>query len=289
MAKLQYTIDNKHDGMTVKDYVRKTLGVSARGLISLKKNPDGILINNAHSRSIDVLWQGDILCLNTLEEYTEYQEIDLPIDIVYEDEHYILVNKPSAMTIYKAGNNDVTLLGAVADYNRKKGNSFVFRPLYRLDKDTSGIVVIAKNNLVPQLTELKKEYYAVCEGVTQEQGRIDTPIGLSENSKIIRTTGAGKPAVTNYTRLSTDGKYSLVRLDLETGRTHQIRVHMASIGHPLCGDELYGGKRDIISRQALHCKNVRIINMAIGMDEVFETPYPQDFIKAFPEVFSGLL
>ncbi len=115
MAKLQYTIDNKHDGMTVKDFVRKTLGISARGLISLKKNPNGILINNSHSRSIDILQQGDILCLNTLEEYTEYQGIDLPIDIVYEDEHYILVNKPSAMTIYKAGNNDVTLLGAVAD------------------------------------------------------------------------------------------------------------------------------------------------------------------------------
>ncbi len=286
MAEFVYVIDSAHSGMTVKDYTRKTLGISARGLISLKKNPEGIKVNGIHEKSIAILNVGDVLSLNTAVEDREYEPLNMEIDVAFEDENYLAVNKPWGMTVYKAGSGDVTLLGAVAEYYRKKDAGFIFRPLYRLDRDTSGIVVMAGNNLVPQLTELKKEYFAVCHGVTEPFGRIDSPIGLSSGSKILRTTGQGKPAATNYERIATDGSVSLIKLELETGRTHQIRVHMASIGHPLCGDDLYGGSREKINRQALHCKNVRIISPTLGVDRLIETNFPEDFEAAFPELFA---
>lgn len=285
MAELTYVIDEAHEGSMVKDYVRRTLGFSARSLTKLKKQENGITVSGKPARSIDILHAGDILVLNLEDAKTDYAESAIPLDIVYEDANYLLVNKPFGMTVYKCGNVANNLNSAVAGYYADKEMNVVFRPFYRLDKDTTGIVVVAKNSLIMSSTELYKEYYAVCEGCVPSEGVINKKIGLAPGSAVKRTVGTGEDAVTEYKRIAFDGENSLVCCKLLTGRTHQIRVHMSSIGHPLCGDDFYGGRLQYITRQALHCGSVRIVNKALDMRESFYADFPDDMRESFPKLF----
>lgn len=281
MEKQEYIIGPEHGGMSVKVYARKVLGISSRALIGLKKAEEGIEINGSHARVVDILKPGDVLEIGLLRGNARYEGIRLPLDILYEDGSLIVVNKPFGMTVYPCGRNKISLLNGMADYFDKKGEPCVFRPFYRLDKDTSGLVVIGKSNVFMAGTLVEKEYFAVCRGIVPEEGTIDAPIGRVSEKGVARAAGFGQEAVTHYKRIAADGAYSLVKLRLETGRTHQIRVHMASIGFPLCGDSLYGGDLSRIKRQALHCKSCVLKNPAIKMDMKLETAFPDDMREAF--------
>mgnify|MGYP000819050120 FL=1 len=187
---------------------------------------------------------------------------DIPLDIVYEDAHLLVVNKPKGMVVHPApGNPDGTLVNALLWHCKGSlsGIGGEIRPgiVHRIDKDTSGLVLAAKNAYAAPLLAggVAKLYYAVAQGALPlGEGVIDAPIGRRGDSIIGRcVTPEGKPSRTEYTIIKEENGLSLAACVPVTGRTHQIRVHFASIGHPLAGDDLYGGSRERIGRQALHC------------------------------------
>lgn len=280
-----YTIPKEHNELSVKFYLKGVLNLSSRAIIDLKKEPMGIQINGKHAIVIDKLKTGDILTIKVPEDNSSYELSDIPVNVVYEDENFLAVEKPFAMTIYPCGVHKDSLLGATATYFKEQGVSYTFRPFYRLDKDTSGIVLIAKNCIFMGATKVEKEYFAVCEGIVPKSGTINAPIVREGERSIRRTIGQGQEAITDYERISTDGEHCLVKFNLRTGRTHQIRVHMAHIGHPLAGDDLYGGSLDTIKRQALHCKNCSVTNSALNFNKIIESDFPEDIEKAFPKLF----
>lgn len=213
-----------------------------------------------------------------------YPPAELPLDIIYEDEDFLIVNKAPGMPVHPSpGHDRDSLLNAVSFYYTSSGQSHRVRPLYRLDKDTSGALAMAKHRIAAgAVTE--KTYLAVCEGELPASGTVDEPIGLKDGSKIVRACGYGQPAVTHFRSLCSEGGHTLIELWLETGRTHQIRAHMAHIGHPLAGDDLYGGGREYIGRQALHCYGLKVECKAAGMSGTFLAPVPVDILDAFPQI-----
>ncbi len=185
-------------------------------------------------------------------------QADIPVRVVYEDAFAVLLEKPPHLAVHPTLNYPLgTLANGYAAWAQEHGESPVFRPVNRIDKDTSGLVLAAKNSYsAPLLAQnVRKLYYAVVEGeLPLGKGVIDAPIGRKGDSIIGRcVTPDGKPSRTEYTILKAAGGLSLAACVPVTGRTHQIRVHFASIGHPLAGDDLYGGSRERIGRQALHC------------------------------------
>ena len=198
---------------------------------------------------------------------------DIPLDIVYEDEDVILINKPRGMVVHPAaGHYSGTLVNALLYHcHDLSGINGVLRPgiVHRIDKDTTGIVIACKNemahrSIAAQLKEhsIKREYLAIVTGVlTDDNGTVDRPLGRSQRDrKKICVRPDGKPAVTHYEVLERFEKYTYIKCTLDTGRTHQIRVHMAHIGHPIVGDTLYGNSSNFINRQALHAYKVEFIH-----------------------------
>ena len=168
-------------------------------------------------------------------------------------------------------------------YSRSRGERYVFRALNRLDRNTSGLVMIAKDRFTVNKLKnrVRKTYYALVHGEVTEGGVVRAPIGLLKDSKIVRhVLPEGTPAVTHYEVVFSNKEYSLLRLWLETGKTHQIRCHMASIGHPLLGDDLYGGSNERMQRQALHCAEMNFIHPVTGEKIELRAEPPQDFVIA---------
>lgn len=276
MESISFPVLPEWDGCTVKEVVRRRLGFSAHTLVQLKQLPGGLRKNGSPVRSVDFLSTGDILTLTLPPEQTEVAPVALPLSILYEDAHFLVVDKPPHMPVHPSPGHDAdSLCNAVSFYFRQTGQLRKIRPLYRLDRDTSGIVVIAKH-LPASSAVLQKQYYAICQGKLSGSGTIDLPIGLTEESKIRRMCGVGERAVTHWRALQTDGLHTLLELSLETGRTHQIRAHLSHIGHPLAGDDLYGGSQELISRQALYCGKVQLACPALGGEKVFEIEMPND-------------
>lgn len=283
MRRLFFTITEQYDGISVKTYARSILKLSARVLIKQKYSADGLQINGNRCKTIDILKKGDVFSIHIPDEAGDYEPADLPFPVIYEDEDYIAVNKPAGMPVHpSAGHDRDSLLNAAAQYFAVTGRTIRFRPLYRLDKDTSGIVLIGKNRLAVSSAALEKTYYAVCEGVLVGSGEINAPIGMKEGSIIEREVGHGQPAVTKWQALCGDAHHTLLKVGLCTGRTHQIRVHMAHIGHPLAGDDLYGGSRTQINRQALHCGVLHLRCDVLRVKKKLTAEIPGDIINAFP-------
>ena len=182
------------------------------------------------------------------------------------------------------GHDRDSLLNRVAYYYGKTGQTPAFRPLYRLDRDTSGLVAVGKHRLAVSSAQQEKAYLAVCEGVLSGCGTVDVPIGLEVGSKIKRCCGTegAQPAVTHWRAIAQREGHTLLELRLETGRTHQIRVHMAFLGHPLAGDDLYGGSCTCIARQALHCGRLLLSSRALQVSRLFSAPFPGDLLQSFP-------
>ena len=265
---MKYVINKEQEGMTIKDFA-KSIGISHSLLKRLKKFSDGILVNGLHQNVIYVLKENDELNLNiydTKEDENEYLEpVNLPFDIIYEDENITVVNKPYGMPTHESINNRGNTLANALAY-RYKDRPYVFRATNRLDKDTSGVVITANNKMYSAIlsnkiknNSINKSYIAVVEGMLNGNGSIEAPIDRVEKSIIKRVVRPdGEYALTDYESLCSSEKMSVVLVTPKTGRTHQIRVHMAHIGHPLVGDTLYGGNDNEIKRQSLHCLKMSV-------------------------------
>ena len=282
-----YTID-KSDATKAIDLFLKSNGFSRHIISRLKRTPEGITVNGCHANTKYSLCTGDILRIVISEETPSENIVPVPMDlsIVYEDEDILVVNKPADTPIHPSMHNyDNSLANGIAYYYHNETTPFVFRCINRLDRDTTGLTIIAKNSLSSAILssmvgrrEIKREYLAIVAGTPSETGTIDAPIGRKSDSCIERIIDfeQGERAVTHYTRLSTDGVYSLVKLKLETGRTHQIRVHMKHIGFPLIGDYLYHPDYTKIKRQALHSYRLTFKHPITKETLEFTAPLPLD-------------
>lgn len=286
MSFIDIVVPEKCDGSSVKTFARKHLGISARVFIGQKYRENGIMINGKRCKSIDILHSGDIFSMFLQNEQPHYEPVDIKIDILYEDENYIVIDKPFNMPIHPSpGHSKDTLLNGVA-YHYKDTNA-AFKPMYRLDKDTSGILVAGKNRLAVSSSIVTKSYYAVCEGKIEGSGTIDLPIRRCADSKIKREVGGNINCVTHWEAIKSDSSHTLVKIALETGRTHQIRVHFSHIGHPLAGDDLYGADTTYIKRQSLYIGDVQLKCSILGIDKVFNIKMPKDIREAFPILANG--
>ena len=261
-------------------------------IVQLKKIPESILLNGKWEYMSTRLNDGD--CLFIHFEETEGSEnivaTNLPLSICYEDEDILVVNKPADMPIHPSMNNyDNTLANAVCHYYQTQGIPYTFRCVNRLDRDTTGLTILAKHlissailNSEVSVRGISREYLAIVKGFTEDEGTVNAPIGRKEGSTIERQIDVlhGETAITHYKRLAYQDGLSLISLKLETGRTHQIRVHFSWLSHPLAGDSLYGGHTDIIARHALHCAVLRFNRPADHEPRRVQSPLPEDFLAA---------
>lgn len=280
-----YHITEADEGSKIGEYLRKR-GYSRHVIVHLKKTEKGILLNDEWAYVGQKLNAGDILKTFIIEEESSSQIVpsELPLDIIYEDDDLMVINKPADMPIHPSINNyENTLANALMWYFTQQGESFVYRCINRLDRDTTGLLIVAKNMLsggilsdMSKKREIHREYLAIAEGMVPEQGVIDAPIARKEESVIERCVDfeKGDRAVTHYWRLDYRNGYSLVRLKLETGRTHQIRVHMKYLGHPLTGDYLYNPDYRILDHQALHSWKLEFVHPVTGRLMRFEAEPP---------------
>ena len=285
-----YTISTEYNEQTLLSFL-KHKNYSSQIITHLKRTENGILLNGEWGRVRDILHTGDMLIINLIETESSENIIptNLPLDIVYEDEDILIVNKPADMPIHPSqGNYDNTLANAVAYYYQQKGESFTYRCINRLDRDTTGILIVAKHmysaSLLSEMVakrEIHREYLALATGEVPKSGTIVASIGRVDGSTIERHVDEahGDYACTHYKRLIYNNGYSLVSLKLETGRTHQIRVHMKHIGHPLPGDFLYNPDYSVIKRQALHSHRLVFKHPITGESLEFVADLPMDMKK----------
>lgn len=281
----EFKITDEYSGMTVSDILRGRYEMSGSLIKDLKKYADGLLLNNEHIRTVDTVKPGDILRITMHDKSSETIEPeDMKLDIVYEDEDILIINKPSGIPTHPSqGHFTGTLANGVAAHYIKNGEEHTFRAVNRLDKDTSGLMCVAKNSysharLVSGIknSSLRRKYRAIVIGTPDDCGVIDAPIDREDGLKRC-VADTGKNAVTHYRLLESHGGYSLVELELETGRTHQIRVHMAYIGHPLLGDWLYGKEdKELFLRQALHSSYLELIHPVTFEKLCFCAELPDD-------------
>lgn len=288
---LEYQISKRDEGRIIKDYLQEK-GFSRQNIVELKKMERSILINGRWEYVNYRLKESELLTIHIKEEESSEKipPIKLPFPIIYEDEDIIVINKPADMPIHPSLNNYENTLGnAAAYYFAKQNNPFVFRCINRLDRDTTGLTILAKHMVSAGILQtemlnrnIKREYLAIVAGIIEEdEGTIDAPIGRKDGSTIERVVDYenGERAVTHFKVLERKEDATLVALKLETGRTHQIRVHMTSVRHPLLGDFLYNPSDDRMSRQALHAWRLSFTH-PITMEEMhLEAPIPEDMKK----------
>ncbi len=289
----EYQITAAEEGRKIGDFLREK-GYSRHLLRQLKETEDGLLRNGQPTFTTVALKAGDRIRVRLLEKAEGSEAImpaPLPFEIVYEDEDLLVVNKPADMPIHPSfQNHGNTLADALTWHYQQHGEDFVYRCINRLDRDTTGLLIVAKHLLSASILsdmvgkrEIHREYLAIVEGIPPENGTISAPIGRKKGSAILREVNfeTGEPAVTHFARLETRNGLSLVSLKLETGRTHQIRVHMGYIGCPLIGDYLYYPECSRISRQALHSHRLSFLHPITGKALSFTAPLPEDMEKAF--------
>lgn len=284
MRTIEFKINEENDGVKIRDFLRG-FGVSSSLLKKLKNTAGGITVNGEFAKAIDVLKYGDELKIaieNSGKMPAPYHCEN--VEVIYNDEDILILNKPPFMPVHESRNHrGDTLANAAACY---MDSDTAFRAVYRLDRDTSGLVLIAKNELAAGKLagRVKKDYYAVCGGVIDGKGTIDLPIRRERDSIIKRGVFPdGDRAVTHYTAIKSSGGGTLLKINLDTGRTHQIRVHFAHIGYPLLGDSLYGGDCSRINRQALHCKTIYFAHPVTGERIKAECDFPPDFKELIEE------
>ncbi len=288
MEILTYTVSPEEAGATVRHILRAKLHFSSHAISRLTRAENGIRVNGAHARTTHILSPGDVVAVESGDHAPPRVRPvpgNWPLPVVYEDGHLLVVNKPAGMTAHASNflPDTPTVAGALA-YQR--GEDFVFHPVSRLDKGTTGLMVIAKSGYVHDrlrrclhTSAFQREYRGICVGFPQPpQGEISLPIGREEGSPIrrcIRPDGA--EAITHYEVLSASDAFSFLRLRPQTGRTHQLRLHMAAIGHPLAGDWLYGTEDPtLISRPALHSFSLTMTHPVTQEVLHFTAPVPWD-------------
>lgn len=280
MRELEYIVEDYFEGKKLISFLRGHVKISVRLLRSLKRVDGGIKVNGNHARTIDIIHAGDKVTLTIHEDENSSIPIDYPLSVIYEDEDVLVLDKPAMLPMHESHNHQGdTLANAVSGYLKKQGKSLTFRAVGRLDKGTSGLVICALNShAAARLSgSFEKTYYAISTGHYEGTGTIDKPIYRPDPIKTYRTADdRGDRAVTHYEVLESGENYSLHRINLETGRTHQIRVHFAYLGTPLYGDKMYGEEHPIIGRQALHCGKVVFDHPVTKERLELEAPLPED-------------
>lgn len=285
--RLQYLIDELEAGSSIEAFL-KSRDYSRQVLVQLKKTKESVLLNGRWAYMREILEENDCLEIYLSEEEASEQiePVCLPFEIVYEDEDLMVINKPANMPVHPSINNhDNTLANAIAWYNKERGIRFPYRCINRLDKNTTGLLILAKHSLSAaslyrQMKErqIHRTYLALVKGWIYEAGTIDMPIARKEGSTIERVVDEehGERAITHYLPLDWGDDWTLVQCELETGRTHQIRVHMSWLGHPLPGDFLYCAETADIDRQPLHSWKLSFLHPITGEEMNFMQPLPED-------------
>lgn len=283
-------IAEAHQGLTVEEYIKQVMGYSGRRIQKLTRCK-GILLNGRTAYLQRKVKPGDILSVLVLED-TGYGVLPESgrIDVLYEDDYVIVLNKEPGLLVHPTGNTARgTLANYLAAYFQEKGTVCKIRPLHRLDRETSGCVMFAKDSRTQSRLEellsagiLKRTYLALVRGHIQPpSGKIDAPIARDParpNRRIIEERG--DRAITHYRTIQTFNGASLLKLNLETGRTHQIRVHLKYAGFPIIGDHMYGIPSPWIARQALHAESLSFRHPVDGQDIMLDAPIPEDFAYA---------
>lgn len=287
-----YQITENEQNTTVLDFLRKK-GFSRHILSSMKADKEALTRNGQRIGGREHLLAGDHFRVRLLETIDSdgIVPVSMPLSILYEDEDILVINKPADMPVHPSiGNYTNTLANGVTAYLDAKGEHSPFRCINRLDRDTSGALILAKNAfsaavLSTQMRnrQIRRTYLAVVEGITPPNGTISAPISRVDDSVIERHVDFlhGEPAVTHYERLETKNEHSLLEIHLETGRTHQIRVHMGYIGHPLPADYLYHPKYDCFKRQPLHSLQLEFRHPVTDKSMCLLAPVPEDMCNAF--------
>lgn len=287
-----YQITENEQGTTVLDFLRKK-GFSRHILSSMKADKEALTRNGQRIGGREQLLAGDHFRVRLLETVDSdgIVPVSMPLSILYEDEDILVINKPADMPVHPSiGNYTNTLANGVAAYLDAKDEHSPFRCINRLDRDTSGALILAKNAfsaavLSTQMRnrQIRRTYLAVVEGITPPNGAIFAPISRVDDSVIERHVDflRGEPAVTHYERLEVKNEHSLLEIHLETGRTHQIRVHMGYIGHPLPADYLYHPVYDCFKRQPLHSLQLEFRHPVTDKPMCLLAPVSEDMCNAF--------
>lgn len=292
---IDYIIDEDSAGLRVEQFLRRKR-YSGQNLSEIKRMPKSILVNGVHYYMRQELSTGDHLQVRICETQNSEKipPTKLPLDIIYEDEDLLVLNKPAGMPIHPSLNNYTnSIANALAYYFQSQGKPFIFRCCNRLDRDTSGLTIVSKHlvsgSILSDMTkyrEVHREYLAIARGsVTPFEGTIQAPLGRKEGTIIERTVDweHGEDAVTHYKVVKEANGHSLVSLRLETGRTHQIRIHMKYLGYPLIGDYLYNPDMEYMTRQALHSHHMEFAHPITGEHMSFTAPLPEDMARVMQE------
>ncbi|WP_246939164.1 RluA family pseudouridine synthase [Bacillus pinisoli] len=292
---LVITIPAFWEGQTIEQLLRSEVAVPKKMLHELRMEK-GVLLNGDQIPWNHPVKKNDQLYLHCIkgEEYGVIPE-DLNVDILYEDDHLLVVNKPVGMDTHpNDANGKQTVANGVAFHLQLSGIQTKIRHVHRLDRDTSGVILFAKHPLASALLdqalekrEIKRTYLALAEGMMRKKkGTITEPIGRDRHHPTRRRVSpAGQKAITHYevSEINTKLHMTLVKLNLDTGRTHQIRVHLSHLGHPLVGDQLYGGKNTYLKHQALHASSIDFIHPITKGKISVEAPTPSWLRKFFNE------
>lgn len=292
---IDYIIDEDSAGLRVEQFLRRKR-YSGQNLSEIKRMPKSILVNGVHYYMRQELSKGDHLQVRICETKNSEKipPTNLPLNIIYEDEDLLVLNKPAGMPIHPSLNNYTnSMANALAYYFQSQGKPFIFRCCNRLDRDTSGLTIVSKHlvsgSILSDMTkyrEVHREYLAIARGsVTPSEGTIQAPLGRKEGTIIERTVDweHGEDAVTHYKVVKEANGHSLVSLRLETGRTHQIRIHMKYLGYPLIGDYLYNPDMEYMTRQALHSHHMEFTHPITGEHMSFTARLPEDMARVMQE------
>lgn len=291
MRTLTLCVTPAMEGRRVKSLLSRELSMSSSLISRVKLRPQGIMLNGLRCRTVDIVHSGDVLCVQVGDDVQQspFAPVPCPLNIVYEDEDILILDKAADMACHGEGLSGEPSLGsALAAY---WGRNAAFHPVNRLDKGTSGLMAVAKSGYVHELMRralhsdaLRREYLLICSPPPRiPSGLIDLPIARADADSPRRCISpSGSPAQTEYELLSVRGDAALARARLFTGRTHQIRVHFSAIGSPLLGDALYGSPSELISRPALHSAHLQLIHPVSGRALCFDSPLPADMSALFP-------
>ncbi|NLB36520.1 MAG: RluA family pseudouridine synthase [Clostridiales bacterium] len=280
---IDFVVTSEYDGMKLFRFLRGGAKLSSRLVSSLKHYDNGIMRSGLKIRTIDKVKAGDVITITLPDDETGAEPIESQLDILYEDNDLLIVNKPAMLAMHPTHNHQGdTLANAVSWHLKKEGKTAVFRSVGRLDKGTSGVVVCALNRYsAARLSgNIQKEYLAVVTKEFTGEGTINVPIYRPDPMKTLRASGhtqGAESAVTHWQSIKSGKGISLLRVWLDTGRTHRIRVHFAHLGAPLLGDTMYGDANSQIGHQLLHCHKASFIHPTTNEPITVAAKIPHEF------------
>ena len=292
MRVITYTISKEYNNRPLLHFLKGELKLSTHIVQSLRHTNGAVLINGNFARVVDIVNEGDNLEIHFPEKTQPPLLWEKELEIIFEDQDLLVINKPSGISVHPTFNHpNGTLCNAVANYLLKTQNtSSAARAIGRLDKVTSGVLIFAKNAYTASRLNgnIEKIYNAIAYGCTPEKGTINAPIYRPDFGKTMRAVGnEGDEAITHFKTITQSTEKSFLEITTETGRTHQIRVHCAHIGHPLMGDDMYGAPlTENLKRAALHCSKVTITHPVTKENITFTAPLPEDMkneLKTFTD------